>query len=544
MLTVHHISKLYGIETILQDVSFSLNQGERLGLVGPNGCGKTTLLRILTGAERQDQGVVHFNPPALRVGYLAQGLTVESTETLGEFITRAEGDLPGLTSRVERLSGELIHSANQKKLQKEYDIVLSQLEAAAQNAGKGEEMLGALGLEHLPRTLPVASLSGGQKTRLMLASLLLSEPNLLLLDEPTNHLDIPMLKWLEDWLRDFNGAALIVSHDRAFLDNTVSRILDLNPETHTVREYFGNYSFYLEQILAERKKQMDEYRDQVAEIRHMKQDIVRTKQQAKQVELSTTPRQPHVRRVAKKVARKAASREKKLERYIESNDRVEQPKPAWQIKFEFNTPELKSHNILVTENLAVGYVDSAPLLEHLNLHILAGERITLTGPNGSGKTTLLRTIVGQIMPLAGNLRLSTNVKIGYMTQEQESLEPELDSLQTILKIGGFNETEARAFLSKYLFKGDDVFVPAAKLSYGERARLMLASLVAANSNFLILDEPINHLDIPARTRFEEALANFEGTILAVVHDRYFIENFASGIWGVADGGIERMNSLC
>ena len=303
MLTAHHITKSYGIQPILQDVSFSINPGDRLGLIGPNGCGKSTLLHILIGQEKPDSGTVAHTHPGLRIGYLAQGLDIDPALTVAEACAPAPAR--DTEAALVDLASALASNPSDKNLQLAYDEVLQTLERVNVQP---VNVLTPLGLADIPPEKCVGELSGGQKTRLMLARLLLSEPNLILLDEPTNHLDIGMLEWLEDWLATFPGAALIVSHDRAFLDNTVMRILDLDAETHTLREYSGNYSEYLEQFLAERQHQWDEYRDQVAEVRRMKQDIARTKQQAMQVELSTTPRQPHVRRIAKKVAKKAASR--------------------------------------------------------------------------------------------------------------------------------------------------------------------------------------------------------------------------------------------
>jgi ATP-binding cassette, subfamily F, member 3 len=351
-----------------------------------------------------------------------------------------------------------------------------------------------------------------------------------------------MLEWLEEWLSGFQGAALIVSHDRTFLDRTVNRILELNPETHTVREYAGSYTDYLEQYLAERERHLEAYKDQVYEVRRMKQDIARTKQQALHVEMTTTSRQPTIRRYAKKVAKKALSREKKLERYLDSDERVEKPKESWQMKLEFGEAPSSGREVLVLEDLAVGYGDHT-LLSEINLFLRYGARGVLVGPNGSGKTTLLRTIAGIINPLAGRVRVGGSVRMGYMTQEQEDLDPNLDPYTIIRSLASFSETEARAFLHMYLFSGDDVFIPSGRLSYGERSRLSLACLAARGSNFLLLDEPINHLDIPSRTRFEQALAAFEGTVLAVVHDRYFIQGFANEIWIVENGGVRMQSYL-
>lgn len=534
MLTAHHIFKTYGIQPILQDISFSISNREHTGLIGPNGCGKSTLMRILAGLEQPDSGTVVWTRPNLRIGYLAQGMdfhddqTIQTALHLDAFI---QGDLE---SRVAFLASALSLHPDDDSLQSEYDLALHRL---SMTNNQLPAVLAPLGLADLPLDTPVKHLSGGQKTRLMLAQVLLEEPQLLLLDEPTNHLDIEMLEWLEDWLNHFQGAALIISHDRAFLDNTVESILDLNPESHTLRAYKGNYSEYLEQYIKEQDKQLSAYRDQQEEIRRMRQDINRTKQQSLRVEMSTTPRQPGVRRIAKKVAKKALSREKKLERYLEADERVEKPKPSWQMKLEFEADDNQSKNVLTVSNLSVGYELSRPLLTSLNLHIRAGQRIALTGPNGAGKTTLIRTVAGKLDPLAGSLRLGANVKLGYMAQEQELLHPEFNALQTIQSVATFNETEARNFLHYFLFKGDDALRPTRELSFGERARLQLGLLVAQGCTFLLLDEPINHLDIPSRARFEEALASFKGTTLAVVHDRYFIERFASDVWLIKDGKI-------
>jgi ATP-binding cassette subfamily F protein 3 len=262
----------------------------------------------------------------------------------------------------------------------------------------------------------------------------------------------------------------------------------------------------------------------------MKQDITRTKQQSLKVEQSTTSRQPGVRRIAKKVAKKAKSREKKLERYLASDERLDKPKQGWQMKLEFTKHDHIGQDVLVMDDLVIGYPGFPPLITAFTRSIRQGERIILTGPNGSGKTTLLRTIAGQLSPMRGRLQLGASVRLGYMAQEQELVNPEWSALETIQQHTAMSETEIRSFLHYFLFRGDDVLRPAIELSFGERARLSLATLVVQGSNFLLLDEPINHLDIPSRERFEQALQDFDGTILAVVHDRYFIERFATDVW--------------
>jgi len=535
MLTAHHLSKSYGIHTVLKDISFSVSDGDRLGLIGPNGCGKSTLLRILAGLEAPDAGTVGRTRPGLRLGYLPQGADFAPGQTLRLALDLSAKTPEQLEADVARLAAELASRPDDAGVQSRYDLALQLIASAA---ARPLDVLVPLGLAGLDLDAPAAALSGGQKTRLMLARLLLDEPDMLLLDEPTNHLDIQMLEWLEGWLASFSGAVLIVSHDRAFLDNTVRCILDFDPETHSVREYAGNYSQYLEQFLAGREKQWVTYRDQVAEIRRIRQDIARTKEQARHVEQSTTSRQPGVRRIAKKVAVKALAREKKLERFLASDKIVEKPKPSWQLKLEFNAPEHQSRDILVMEGLSIGYPDQAPLLEGLRLQIRRGERVALTGPNGCGKTSLLRTIAGRLAPAAGSVRLGASARLGYMTQEQEHLDLDKSPLETIQSAGVFTETEARHFLHFFLFAGDDPLRPARSLSFGERARLELALLVAQGCTFLLLDEPINHLDIPSRARFEQALAKYNGAVLAVVHDRYFVRHFAHRLWVVEDGRIK------
>jgi ATP-binding cassette, subfamily F, member 3 len=540
MLTAHNIHKTYGIQPVLDDISLNISNNERLGLIGPNGCGKTALLRILAGIEQPDSGTIALTRSNLRIGYLAQGMDFDPKDTLQSTLSLTSASPSELESEITSLAHALSSNPNDSTLQVKYDSALQQLSTAT---NQPLAILGPLGLADFPPDTPVAFLSGGQKTRLMLARVLLEEPHLLLLDEPTNHLDIEMLEWLEGWLTRFHGAALIVSHDRAFLDNTVTSILELDPKTQSLKAYPGNYTKYLDVKQKEYEKQNDEYQDQIIELRklHNAARHLRRISQFKRGGKGDTndkfargffgDRTTHT-------ARRALRIEKRIEKTLDEN-RKEKPVPGWQMKLDFGAPVHQSRNVLITESLSIGYTPENPLLKNLNLHIRAGQRIGLLGANGTGKTTLIRTIAGKLPPLAGSLKLGQTVKLGYMAQEQELLNPKFTALQTIQSVASFNETEARNFLHYFLFKGDDALRPTAELSFGERARLQLGTLVAQGCTLLLLDEPINHLDIPSRARFEEALASFEGTIVAVVHDRYFLERFPTEIWNVKDGRIEK-----
>ncbi len=543
MLSIHNLSKSYGIQPVLQNINFNISAGERIGLIGPNGSGKTTLMRILAKLEQPDagRGDVASTRPNLRIGYLAQGMDLDPRQTLHTALGLDPATQTDPAAEIESLALALSQNPNDSALQTQYDHALTKLSALNLQP---ETILAPLGLDHLPADTPIAHLSGGQKTRLMLARVLLEEPQLLLLDEPTNHLDIEMLEWLEEWLNQFQGAALIVSHDRVFLDNTVTSILELNPITHGIRMFAGNYSGYLHQVLMEQDKQLQEYQDQQDELAQLRRaaghvrSLTVMKKGGKADGGDKFAKGFFGNRATKNVAGRAKHIEARIE-HILTEEKIEKPRGNWKLKLDFGEPDHQSKFVLETDSLSIGYTLESPLLENINLFIRAGQRIVLTGPNGAGKTSFIRTIVGRIPPLAGSFRLGGATKLGYMAQEQELLNPKFSALQTIQSVSAFNETDARNFLHYFLFKGDAALRASEELSYGERARLQLATLVAQGCTFLVLDEPINHLDISSRERFEEALENFKGTILAVVHDRSFIDRFASDVWVAKDGKISK-----
>jgi ATP-binding cassette, subfamily F, member 3 len=535
MFTVTDVAKAYGDAPILDHISFTLNRGERAGLIGPNGAGKSTLLRILAGLEAPDRGSVWLDPAA-RIGYLAQALQYDADATIRDVVADALGPARETVAAIERL-GEVIATARGAA----YDDAMARYADALDRAERMDAygasarlaaVLAGLGLAHLTEETPVAILSGGQKTRLGLARLLLTRPDVLLLDEPTNHLDLTALHWLQGFVRDYSGAALIVSHDRAFLDALVTTVLELDDATHTITAYPGTYSDYAEERARRQAKLLDDYRRQQEQIAEARANIRAVAGNAMRTERAT--QNDYLRGRSKKVARTAKVRERKLERLLESDEKIERPERQWHLKLDFGETPRGGQRVLALEGVGKAF-DGRALFTDVKAEIRHGERVALLGPNGSGKTTLLRIIGGMLPPDSGAARIGAHVRPGYFAQEQEGLDPGQTVLDAVRAAAPIGETEARNFLHFFLFAADAVFRPVGKLSYGERARLVLARLVLSGVNFLLLDEPLNHLDIPSREQFEAALENFNGTILTVVHDRYFVQRFAERIWGLQDG---------
>ena len=535
MLQTNCISKSYGINLILSEISLAIDPADRVGLVGVNGCGKSTLMEIITGRLEPDSGSIAIEK-GIRLGYLPQDMLAESGKSIHQLM---ESKIPGLTearSNLESLAA---------RLPEEDDTILQAFGSAQtlyENLGgygtkhRAEEILAGLGLKNLSLETPLEQLSGGQLTRVHLAGILLAEPDILLLDEPTNHLDIDSLEWLEGFLSSYRGAVMIVSHDRVFLDNCVKRILEIDEVSRELREYVGNYSAYAARKALELHKRYEAWRDQQAEIRRLKADINRTAEQARQTERGT--KDSKMRRYAKKVAKKAKSKEKRLQQYRDSEERVERPEQKWRLRLNFGKSPHSSQIVLRTKNLGHTY-GTKWLFTDLNLAVKHADRIALVGPNGSGKTTLLKIIMGNLKPSAGSLTIGPSVRLGYMPQQQETLDPNANPVEVIQTLCPMGQSETHHFLHYFLFEEDEVYLPSSKLSFGQRARLLLARLVASGANCLILDEPINHLDIPSREQFERALEIFSGTVIVAAHDRAFINRTSDILWSLKEGVLRK-----
>lgn len=505
MLQVNRVSKRFGYNQVLRDVTFNLNEGDHVGLVGANGSGKTTLLQILTGQLQPDYGSVTTTSGS-SVGYLPQDPIAIQAETVADAI---------------------LLTTNQAK-------PFPSQELSAREEAEAYKLLANLGLGYLALSTPLNTLSGGEGTRVQLAALLLQQPEILLLDEPTNHLDIPALEWLEESVNNYRGIVLLISHDRLFLDRTVSAVYELEAGRYGIRKFAGNYSNYATQIAKERQKAYEQWKDQETEIKRLRSDWVNTTEQARSTERNT--KDSKTRRYAKKVAKKGLAKKKRLERYLESSERIEKPMDAWRVNINFAEPEHQSQQVLNVEDLTFGYNDT-PLFENLVLDIRAGQRVALVGANGTGKSTLLRVLMGQLEASAGKYQWGKSVVIGYMPQKQEDLDPNLTSIEHIQAVKAISLSETYHFLHYFLLNEDHAVLPTSALSFGQRTRLLLARLVAQGANFLVLDEPVNHLDIPSREQFEKALEAFSGGLLLVAHDRAFIARTCDTLWELDSANI-------
>jgi ATP-binding cassette subfamily F protein 3 len=537
MLQVQDLRKSYGAAVVLDGASFILNDGEHAGLIGPNGAGKTTILRIITGRDTPDSGSVVLSPRGARVGYLAQELEGVGDNTVGDLVNSTQGEIVDTEHAVQRAADALATATDMDAAMRRYDDALARFEALGgyEREHRAAAIMQGLALADIPPGTPAHTLSGGQKTRLGLALLLMREPDLLLLDEPTNHLDVEALEWLEGFVQGYPNSVLVVSHDRRFLDATVTRILYLDPNTGTIKSYEGNYSDFEAARERERESQLEAWRRQQEYVDRVKRDIQEKRNSALAIEKSTTPRNPGVRVYARKKAALARSRERKLDRYLASDERVEKPGQSWWLKLDFGPAPAGGRSVLRVEDVSFAYPGNPPLFEHLSFDVQYGDRVALVGPNGAGKTTLLRVIEGTLEPTAGRVKLGGGVVLGVLAQEQDTLDPTATVLETAMRERPMSETDARTFLHFFLFEGDDVFRLTSECSPGERTRLQLAVLVLRGCNLLLLDEPLNHLDIEGRAHFQVALEAYEGAVVAVAHDRAFLHSYPERVIEVRDG---------
>ncbi len=514
VLTAQSLSKSFGALDIFSDVSFSIPHKSRIGLVGANGIGKTTLLKILIGEEDSSGGTVNF-ARGTRLGYLPQEAKLSGDHNLWQECVHVFQPLIDRQNELHKLEEQMARDGQSEELMADYGRLQADFEA---QGGYTYETrirmtLTGLGFSKADEKRPLTQLSGGQRTRALLARLLLSEPDLLLLDEPTNHLDIAAVEWLEDYLKNWNGAVLIVSHDRYFLDQVATNIWEMTP---ILEEYHGNYSAYLKQREERYQRRIEEFEAQT-EFIEKEEEYIR-------------------RNIAGQNTRQAQGRRKRLERLLEES-RLTPPTQKRSLHLHLNQAARSGDLVLRTRNLSVGYADEGkPLFVVPDLTLVRGECAAIIGPNGAGKTTFLKTLLEKLPPLDGEAVLGSNLQIGYFAQAHEDLHPEWTLIEEIQGIAPkMLPAEVRDYLAKFLFTGDDVFKQVKLLSGGERGRLAMACLALTSANLMLLDEPTNHLDLPSQEVLQNVLADFGGTILLVSHDRYLIDALATQIWEVVPG---------
>jgi macrolide transport system ATP-binding/permease protein len=543
-LSVAQVAKTFGPSQILHDISFILNAGERVGLVGANGAGKSTLLRIVAGELAADAGTVNV-AGSLTLGYLPQQPPEPAGATVDDLLYEAVGELRQLEARLRELEARMAAPG----------LIDAELESALAEYGGCQErferrggydldyridiVMQGLRIAHLPRGRRFSTLSGGEKSRVLLASLLLRAPDVLLLDEPTNHLDFASIGWLERYLAGYHGALLVISHDRHFLNGAVTRILEIDEHTHTLKEYVGDYDAYMRAKAKERERWDVEYAEQLEEIKELKRAIRLT---ARNVGHGRPQRDPDKAqydfkggRVDIAVSRKVRSAEERLKR-IEA-DPIPKPPDLMRISPEFDVDELRGADIIRVEGVSKTF-RGVPVLRDMAFTVGPRERIVLVGPNGAGKSTLLNVIAGLLPPDSGRVRIATHARLGYLDQDARAADPDKTLLDAYREgLIGYEDEFVRDLFRYGLFTMDDLAKPVGQLSAGQRRKLQLARLIATRANVLLLDEPTNHLSFDILEEFERALGDFAGPILAVSHDRWFIQRFGGRVWELRDGAL-------
>ena len=519
LLQTSKLTKLYSGTPILENVQFEVKKGERIAVVGRNGAGKSTLLKMIADEIDYDSGEIH-KPQSVILGYFAQSSHINSNDTIYNEMLKVFQKTIMLKGQLEALSLKMAEedptSENYLKIIDQYQQLNHQFELMSGYTYESEinNILNRFKFNEIGFDQKISNLSGGQKTRLALAKLLLQKPDLLILDEPTNHLDIDTIEWLEGYLKKYPGAVVIVSHDRYFLDQIATTVYEI--EYRKCTKYKGNYSDYMDQKAISYAALMKQYEKQQKEISKMEDFISRNI-----VRASTTKR--------------AQSRRKLLDKM----ERIEMPKlNDKSIGITFEIDRRSGNDVLKVENVAVGYDDNKPISDHLDFHINRLERVALIGPNGIGKSTILKTIAGDLPPLEGDIFYGKSLDMGYFDQEQANLTSNNTVLNEVWNVFPNRlEKDIRTLLGNFLFTGDDVFKTVHQLSGGEKVRLTLCKLMLQRNNFLLLDEPTNHLDIDSKEMLELSLEDYEGTLFFISHDRYFIDKIATRILEVTPHGV-------
>ena len=520
LLSAQNIQKSFGTNVVLKDASLVLQDGQRLGLVGVNGCGKSTLMKIIAGLEPYDGGTLTMQK-GLRLGYLAQQGMVTPGKTVLEELEAVFEPVVAMEARLRQLEQDMAHTAEDpvrlRQLGNQYDQLTRQFEESNGYGWRStvQGVLAGLGFRKEQQDQLAELLSGGERTRLCLGRLLLQRPDVLLLDEPTNHLDLKSIAWLEDYLLGYKGAVLLVSHDRYFMDHVCDHMAELL--LGSIESYDGNYTAYMQQRVQRFEIRMKAYEMQQKEIARQEAIIARYRSFNRE-----------------KSIRAAESREKKLEKM----ERLEKPVEENAIRFHFDIRRRTGEDVLMAEELKKGF-NGRTLFEHVKLHLRAGDRIALIGDNGVGKSTLFKCLIGEEQFDEGTVRLGTGVDIGYYDQHQAHLHEHKSVLDEVWdEFPRLEQSQVRGALGLFLFTGDDVFAPIATLSGGEKGRVALTKLMLRKDNLLLLDEPTNHLDMDSREVLEAALEDYPGTILAISHDRYFINRFATRVMVLEQGGVK------
>jgi len=524
ILNINNLKKEYGIETVLKDFSLNVNEGESVALIGPNGSGKTTIFQIITGREHYSDGTVSVRND-IEVGYLDQLPDFKSELSIYQELEKVFAEVKQqikkmkkleekITHHGERVDKSASHSDNLEATMREYSALQREFEKGVgyEYQSKIRQVAAGMGFdEEEIHEKTLDQLSGGEKTRVGLAKLLLIEPDLLLLDEPTNHLDLKSVEWLENYLNSYQGSLLIISHDRYFLDNTIERIVEIKNGKN--EDYSGNYSYYQKERKRRYEQRLREYKNQQKKIKQLEDAI-------EQLYIWGRSRD------SEKMFKRAKAMEKRLEKI----DRLEKPQlKGRKMKLELETEIRGGDDVLFVENLSKRFED-LNLFQDLNFELHRTDKAAIIGDNGTGKSTILRIIMGEITADRGQVRIGTNVYPAYYRQEFEGFNPEDDLITALQRETAVTNSKARDMLASFLFTGEDVFKKVKQLSGGEKSRLRLLQLMSGNYNFLILDEPTNHLDLASREVLEEALKDYSGTVLIVSHDRYFLDKVIDYIY--------------